>query len=67
MQACWSANGAHVIAGRRNGTIEVFDVRKFGPGSGFGQPKILRVLKNPQSSGPVSCVAAFPDKQHLVW
>lgn len=66
-QACWSADGAHIFAGRRNGTIDVWDMRKYGPGSGHGQPKPFKTLRNPSSSGSVVCVTAFPDRQHLVW
>lgn len=67
ISACWSADGSQIFAGRRNGTIDVWDLRKYGPGSGMGQPKPFKVLRNPPSSGPVVCVAAFPDRQHLVW
>ena len=55
------------MAGRRNGTIDVWDMRKYGPGSGQGQPKMFKTLRNPSSSGSVVCVASFPDRQHVVW
>lgn len=62
-QACWSVNGTQVYAGRRNGTVDIWDVRKFGSNS--RTPRHLKVLRNPASSGVVSCVVAFPDGRHL--
>lgn len=32
-----------------------------------GTPRLLRTLRNPASSGAVSCVVAFPDGKHLAW
>ena len=64
VSACWSADGAQIYAGRRNGTVDVWDVRQTGrPGT----PRILKTLRNPVSSGVVSCVVAFPDGRHLAW
>lgn len=60
--ACWSANGAQIYAGRRNGTIDVWDVRQFGS---RGTPRHLKILRNPASSGVVSCIVTFPDSRHL--
>lgn len=65
-QACWSADGAQIYAGRRNGTVEIYDVRQTGRAAS-GTPKILKTLRNPVSSGVVSCVVAFPDGRHLAW
>ncbi|TDL24756.1 WD40 repeat-like protein [Rickenella mellea] len=64
MSACWSADGGQVYAGRRNGTVDVWDTRQFGRASG-GTPRLLKTLRNPISSGAVSCVVAFPDGQHV--
>ncbi|OSX65309.1 hypothetical protein POSPLADRAFT_1136503, partial [Postia placenta MAD-698-R-SB12] len=64
MSACWSADGAQIYAGRRNGTVEIYDVRQTGRAAS-GTPKILKTLRNPVSSGVVSCVVAFPDGRHL--
>ncbi|EJF65877.1 WD40 repeat-like protein [Dichomitus squalens LYAD-421 SS1] len=64
MSACWSADGAQIYAGRRNGTVEIYDVRQTGRAAS-GTPKILKTLRNPGSSGVVSCVVAFPDGRHL--
>jgi len=63
LQACWSVNGTQIYAGRRNGTVDIWDVRKYGSNS--RTPRHLKVLRNPASSGVVSCVAAFPDGRHL--
>ncbi|KAI0374919.1 WD40 repeat-like protein [Pilatotrama ljubarskyi] len=64
MSACWSADGNQIYAGRRNGTVEIYDVRQTG-NSAFGTPRIWKTLRNPVSSGVVSCVVAFPDSRHL--
>ncbi|KAI0798006.1 WD40-repeat-containing domain protein [Abortiporus biennis] len=64
VSACWSADGSQIYAGRRNGTIDIHDVRQFGPAI-MGTPRVLKTLKNPASSGVVSCVVAFPDGRHL--
>ncbi|KAH9946095.1 WD40 repeat-like protein [Epithele typhae] len=64
MSACWSADGSQIYAGRRNGTVEIYDVRQTGRAAS-GTPRILKTLRNPLSSGVVSCVVAFPDGRHL--
>ncbi|KAG8835289.1 Transcription factor spt8 [Serendipita sp. 399] len=65
VSACWSATGNEIIAGRRNATVDVFDVRQFGP-NGSHNPRILRTLANPIDSKTVTCVAAFPDGKFIV-
>ncbi|THH20705.1 hypothetical protein EW146_g734 [Bondarzewia mesenterica] len=65
LSACWSANGAQIYAGRRNGTIDVWDVRQIGRTGPSEVPRLLKTLRNPLSSGVVSCVAAFPDGRHI--
>lgn len=55
-----------MYAGRRNGTIDVYDVRQLGMPA-MGTPRILKTLRNPTSSGVVSCVVAFPDTRHIAW
>ncbi|TYJ58233.1 hypothetical protein B9479_001058 [Cryptococcus floricola] len=62
MSATWLSNGNQVLAGRRNGTVEVWDVRK---GSNAANTNILRTLRTPAGSGPISSVVAFPDGQHI--
>lgn len=79
VSACWSADGSQVYAGRRNGTVDVWDVRMGvtggeadGMGMGLGMegqrtPRVLKVIRNPPSSGVVSYVCAFPDGRHIAW
>lgn len=66
-QACWSADGGQIYAGRRNGTVDVWDVRLMGKDSMTDTPRLLKTLRNPTSSGVVSCLAPLPDCRHLVW
>ncbi|UNI22247.1 Transcription factor spt8 [Purpureocillium takamizusanense] len=61
MSACWSPDGNMIYAGRRNGTVEEFDVRKARRG---WEPE--RVLKFPAGSGAVSAVKPMVNGRHLV-
>ncbi|KAI0975644.1 WD40-repeat-containing domain protein [Xylaria arbuscula] len=61
MGACWSPDGNHIYAGRRNGTVEEFSIARARAG---WQPE--RVLKFPGGSGPVSCLRPMPNGRHLV-
>ncbi|KAI0423872.1 WD40-repeat-containing domain protein [Xylaria sp. FL1042] len=61
MGACWSPDGNWIYAGRRNGTVEEFNIQKARAG---WAPE--RVLKFPGGSGPVSCVRPMPNGRHLV-
>ncbi|KAL1661501.1 WD40-repeat-containing domain protein [Schizophyllum commune] len=63
MSAAWSADGNQVYAARRNGIVEVYDVRQTG--SSRQAPRIWKTIRNPPSSGDVSCVVAFPDSKHI--
>ncbi|KAJ7667754.1 WD40 repeat-like protein [Mycena polygramma] len=65
LSACWSADGGQIYAGRRNGTIDVWDTRQLGRTGPTAIPRILKTLRNPASSGVVSCVVAFPDGKHI--
>ncbi|KNZ71808.1 Transcription factor SPT8 [Termitomyces sp. J132] len=65
LSACWSADGGQIYAGRRNGTVDVWDVRLMGLSGPRNTPRLLKTLKNPLSSGVVSCVVAFPDCRHI--
>ncbi|KAJ8078848.1 Transcription factor spt8 [Marasmius tenuissimus] len=65
LSACWSADGAQICAGRRNGAVEVYDMRQIGRVGPLGTPRLLKTLRNPQSSGVVSCVVALPDNRHI--
>ncbi|WVF72598.1 hypothetical protein IAT40_007416 [Kwoniella sp. CBS 6097] len=62
MSASWLSNGNQVLAGRRNGTVDIWDLRR---SSSSTAPNLLRTLRTPAESGPVSCVVAFPDGQHV--
>ncbi|KAF8580866.1 WD40 repeat-like protein [Ramaria rubella] len=66
LSACWSCDGTQIYAGRRNGTVDMWDTRMLGR-SGRDTPRLLKTLRNPPSSGAVSSVVAFPDGNHLVW
>ncbi len=57
----WLGDGNQVLAGRRNGTIDIWDVRKTAPTAA----SVLRTLRTPSDSGPVSCIVAFPDGKHV--
>lgn len=62
MSACWSPDGNMIYAGRRNGTVEEFDVRKARRG---WEPE--RTLKFPTGSGPISALRPMVNGRHLVW
>ncbi|CAM1501533.1 Fc.00g035170.m01.CDS01 [Cosmosporella sp. VM-42] len=61
MGTCWSPNGNLIYAGRRNGTVEEYDIRKAKRG---WEPE--RVLKFPAGSGAVSAVRPMLNGRHLV-
>ncbi|KAF8509259.1 WD40-repeat-containing domain protein [Gautieria morchelliformis] len=65
LSACWSCDGSQIYAGRRNGTVDMWDTRILGKSS-MGTPRLLKTLRNPPSSGAVSSVVAFPDGNHVV-
>ena len=60
MNACWSTDGNYIYAGRRNGTVEEFSLRR-------GISEATRTLKFPLGSGPVSALTALPNGRHLIW
>ncbi|RXW20885.1 hypothetical protein EST38_g4958 [Candolleomyces aberdarensis] len=66
LSACWSPDGGQIYAGRRNGTVDVWDVRLMGKDSMTDTPRLLKTLRNPTSSGVVSCLAPLPDCRHVV-
>ncbi|QSL65851.1 hypothetical protein MERGE_000130 [Pneumocystis wakefieldiae] len=59
MNACWSADGKYIYAGRRNGTVDEFSMY-----SALDKP--LRSIKLPLNSGPVSAVHSMPNGKHLI-
>jgi transcriptional activator SPT8 len=62
MGACWSPDGNKIYAGRRNGTVEEFNIHH---ARSSWQPD--RILRFPAGSGAVSAVRAMPNGRHLVW
>ncbi|KOS18785.1 Transcription factor spt8 [Escovopsis weberi] len=61
MSACWSPDGNRIYAGRRNGTVEEFDIAR---ARRAWEPE--RVLKFPAGSGAVSAVRPMVNGRHLV-
>jgi transcriptional activator SPT8 len=59
LSACWSPDGNQIYAGRRNCTVEEYDLRK-----GLRAPE--RVFKFPTGSGAVTSVKAMPNSRHLI-
>jgi len=54
------------MAGRRNGTIDIWDVRRTSSSSSSSSsPGLLRTLRTPTESGPISCIVALPDGRHV--
>ncbi|KAM0752827.1 WD40 repeat-like protein [Meredithblackwellia eburnea MCA 4105] len=60
--ASWSISGQQVFVGRRNASIDVYDLRAGVTGTAVP----LRSLTLPTSSGPVSAVATLPSGRHLL-
>lgn len=60
LSACWSPDGNYIFAGRRNNTVEEYDLRK-----GLKGPE--RIFKFPNGSGAVTSVRAMPNGRHLIW
>lgn len=57
LSSCWSADGNYVYIGRRNATVDEWDVR---------EGKLVRQLNLPKGSGPVSSVACLPNGKQIV-
>jgi transcriptional activator SPT8 len=57
--ACWGVDGNFIYAGRRNSTIDEFDIRA-------SLTKQSKVFKFPSVSGAVSVVRAMPTGRHLL-
>lgn len=73
---CWNHTGDKIYVGRRNETVEEWDVRMLPDisrdntvdRSRMGSaPRYVRGLRLPRGSGPVSAVTVMPNNQHLVW
>ena len=56
--------GNEIMVGRRNATVDVFDVRQYG--KNYSGPRLLRTLVNPTESRTVTALVAFPDGRHFV-
>ncbi|EGN93245.1 hypothetical protein SERLA73DRAFT_189759 [Serpula lacrymans var. lacrymans S7.3] len=65
VSACWSTDGSQIYIGRRKATLDVWDIRQLGRSGPAGTPRLLKTLRNPPSSGAVSCVVPFPDGRHI--
>ncbi|KAF3928166.1 hypothetical protein AA313_de0205385 [Arthrobotrys entomopaga] len=59
MSACWGVDGNHIYVGRRNGTVEEYNIHKDFQTS-------CRTLKFPGGSGAVSYVTPMVNGRHLV-
>ncbi|KAJ3183841.1 hypothetical protein HDU87_005957 [Geranomyces variabilis] len=57
LSACWSPNGDRVFCGRRNATIDEYDI---------SEGRWARSLRLPRDSGPVTLVAVLPNSRHLL-
>lgn len=73
---CWNHAGDKIYVGRRNETVEEWDVRMLPDASRpdtvdrsqFGRaPKHVNTLHLPRGSGSVSSVAMMPNNRHIVW
>lgn len=70
--ACWSPSGDRIYVGRRNETVEEWDLRMLPDAgsshlAGKASPRFTRTLRFPAGSGPVSSLASMPNGKHLLW
>ncbi|CCH62276.1 hypothetical protein TBLA_0G03390 [Henningerozyma blattae CBS 6284] len=56
--ATWGIDGDTIYAGRRNASVEKFDLKM--------PSKPMSQIKLPTISGPVSCIYALPNDRHLL-
>jgi transcriptional activator SPT8 len=66
--ATWSTYGDRIYVGRRNETIEEWDLRALGTGSSsnHSKPKVLNTLKFPVGCGPITSIISMPNDRHLI-
>ncbi|KAL2916141.1 3-dehydroquinate dehydratase (3-dehydroquinase) [Polyrhizophydium stewartii] len=57
LSACWSNDGSRIYCGRRNGSVDEFD---------FAEGTLIKSIKLPLDSGPVSLVQCMPNGRHLL-
>ena len=60
VSACWSPDGNHIYAGRRNAVVEEFSLHK-----GFRAAE--RTFRFPSESSSVTALKAMPNGRHLLW
>lgn len=60
LSACWAPSGNAIYAGRRNNTVEEYDLRS----GRLNRPS--RTFRFPLGSGPVTSVRAMPNGRHLI-
>lgn len=76
MSACWNSRGDKIYVGRRNETVDEWDLRMI-PDAGSdsieglgstrkGNARFARSLRLPPGSGSVTAVTAMPNGRHLV-
>ena len=58
MSSTWSVDGDTIFIGRRNSTVEQFDIRKTN--------ELLDTFKFPTLSGSVSCITTMPNKRYIL-
>lgn len=68
MSLTWSNDGYHVFAGRRNSTVEEFDLKMPHIKSVAGNlvPNVLKTLVFPKILGPVLTLATMPNENFLL-
>ncbi|KAI8999427.1 WD40-repeat-containing domain protein [Gaertneriomyces semiglobifer] len=57
LSACWSADGKRIYCGRRNSTVDEFDV---------AEGRVIRTIRLPRDSGAVTCVTGMPNNRHIL-
>lgn len=58
MSATWSADGDSIFVGRRNSTIEEYDIRY--------PTKVSKLMKFPAASGSISVVRTLPNRNYIL-
>ncbi|WFD31245.1 Transcription factor spt8 [Malassezia sp. CBS 17886] len=73
MSVCWNHAGTQIYVGRRNETVDEWDVRMLPdvhggpPNVAAGkEPRFVRSLRLPRGSGPVTAVTVMPNDRHIV-
>ncbi|KAI8456722.1 WD40-repeat-containing domain protein [Phakopsora pachyrhizi] len=61
--ATWSTDGRSVYVGRRNHSVDIYDLRFIRTNK---TSSVQRTIRLPLSSGPVSCVKSWPDGKGIL-